>query len=126
MSDYRDSLVQLRTELSHLHIREHKILTAIASLERLEGLGEVEVDPDNPQPFATLPLGDAAQELLTERGALATRELAELMLKGGTRTKARNFVATLYSLLYKDGRFVLEDGRWRLKGATAATSTTVR
>jgi hypothetical protein len=118
MPDYPDMLISLRTELAQIHIRERQLLTLIENVERLLGQGEVApvIDPENPKPFASMTYGDAAQQLLADHGPLPTRDLAELLLRGGARTKARNFVATIYSSLQKDGRFRLVSRRWHLKG----------
>lgn len=117
MADYQDMLTQLRTELANIHTREEQLVTAIQNLERLTGQGPVKIDPKNPTPFKDLTYGEAAQQLLTKHGPMPTRDLAQAMLEGGIRTKSRNFVASLYSLLYKDGRFRLgEDRKWHLKG----------
>lgn len=117
MSDFNDMLIQLRTELANLRIRETQIIATIQALERLVGQGTVtlEIDPKNPTPFRGVTLGDACQQIITQNGPLGTADLAELLLRGGAKTRARNFVATLYSLLYKDGRFVLKDHKWHLR-----------
>jgi hypothetical protein len=118
MADFLDMLTQLRTEQAQLKVRDQQLSEAIRQLERLTGQGDFMqgVDPENPLPFSATTYGEAAQQLITEHGPLPTRELAELLLRGGVRTKARNFVATLYSLLHKDGRFQLVDRKWELKG----------
>lgn len=128
MADILTMLTQLRTEKANTEIRLNQLEEAIRNLERLSG-GDgaaATIDPNNPRPFANVSLGDAAQALLTENGSLPTRELAELMLRGGVKTKARNFVATLYSLLHKDGRFVLVDRRWELKGKKGSGARAAR
>ena len=117
MADFQNMLTQLRTELANLHTREQQLVEAITNMERLNGQGPIEpLDPKNPHPYKDITWGDAAQRILTKHGPLPTRDLAELMLQGGARTKARNFVAALYSLMYKDGRFKLIERKWHIKG----------
>ena len=41
------------------------------------------------------------------------------------RTRSQNFLATLYATLYKEGRFILVDRKWRLR-APESSDFTVR
>jgi hypothetical protein len=115
MADFDDMLVQLRTELATLQAREAKIIDAIHALEGTRGTTPTNYDPDAPKPYRNHTKGDAVSEILKEVGPLTTREIADKLLAGGMKTKATNFVATLYTALYKDGRFQLKDQRWHLK-----------
>lgn len=120
MADYSSMLMQLRTELANTQIKERQLTEAIHNLERLTGQGESKPDPNNPTPFKEATYGDAARDVITSQGPQTTRDLAEALLRGGAQTKSRNFVATLYSLLYKDGRFRLgDDKKWVLKAPSA-------
>lgn len=115
----RTILTQLRTELAQTEMREQRLRAMIREMESL--MGEpggrmLPADPDNPKPYRGMTYGDAAYDVLVKVGKpMLTRDLAEALLEGGVETKARNFVATLYSLMYKDGRFEMENRHWDIK-----------
>ena len=88
---------------------------AIKELERLIMVVEPGHIPASSE-YAGLGIRDAAKRLLTEVGGpLATRELAEGVLKRGLETGSKNFTATMYTVLSTapDIRRTA-DGRWEL------------
>lgn len=119
MADYLDMLTQVTTEIQQMEMKLQQLNEVKQNIERLIGTGptKIEIDPANPKPFADSTYGDAVMALITEHGPLSTRNLAELLLRGGVKTKSRNFVATLYSLLHKDGRFKFNqlERKWHQK-----------
>lgn len=118
MADIRDTITNLRTEAANTEVRLRRLHEAIRQLEGLTGQpeGHPAHDPSNPKPYSSMTYGDAAMDVIGKMGPRSTRDLAELLLDGGALTKSRNFVATLYSLLYKDGRFILnKQKQWEIK-----------
>jgi hypothetical protein len=69
--------------------------------------------------YSKMELIDAAAHCLSVAGPQTNKNLADLMLAGGVRTKAKNFPATLHATLSRDKAARLgigkENGKWFIR-----------
>lgn len=125
MEKIAEALAGLRQEEERLRLELAGVQRAIVALEEVLGAAPAapEPGPPPPAPYATSSLHEAVADYLRKAGEPRTaRQIAEALRAGGYRTRARDFAATVRTMLQRDN-FASEfgihrseiDGRWFVK-----------
>jgi hypothetical protein len=108
MKKVAEVLEGLREEEHRLSVELTGVRRAIAALEEVLGIRpapdavRTEV-PSEPGPYATSGLYEAVAAYLSSEGEPRTaREIAEALLAGGYPTRAKNFTATVRTMLHRN------------------------
>lgn len=129
MEKVAEVLAGLREEESRLRVELAGVQRAIAALEEVLGIAPTAApvnastppaEPPAPGPYATGSLYEAVADYLVEIGEPRTaRQIAEALLAGGYPTRARDFTATVRTMLQRELstrqygiRRDATDGRW--------------
>jgi hypothetical protein len=129
MKTVAEVLARLREEEGRLRAELDGVQRAIAALEEALGTApapqpEPQPEPATPAPYATSTLFQAVADYLAKAGEPRTaRQIAEALRAGGYRTRARDFAATVRTMLQRDGiaselgiQRNETDGRWFVRG----------
>lgn len=123
MNKVAEVLEGLREEESRLSIELSGVRRAITALEQVMGIATVQESqaaPPQSGPYAESRFYDAAAAYLEEAGEpRSAREIAEALRAGGYRTRAKDFNATVRTMLQRHlssktyGVYATENGdRW--------------
>ncbi|HYC90019.1 MAG TPA: hypothetical protein VEO54_12460 [Thermoanaerobaculia bacterium] len=127
MNKIAEVLAGLRQEEQRLLVELAGVQRAIGALEEVLGTAPVPAaDPEPPAPpapYATSTLYQAVADYLVKTGEpRTTRQIAEALQAGGYPTRARDFAATVRTMLQRYGiasefgiRRNETDGRWFVK-----------
>lgn len=121
MSTVAQVLQTLRNEASRLRAELDGVERAIAALEGAAGpSAPVSEQSETARPYASLPFYEAVQLYLsTADGPKHSKEIAAALRAGGFPTRAKDFDASVRTMLRRDGLTnglePLDDYRWQLR-----------